>query len=451
MKRCSECGENYDDRVDFCFGDGSPLESIEAPAPKSVVATKPARPFLPGLEVPDAESFSAFDVPEPDGFAFPEPEAVGEAQPEPVAETPGPVSTQEAGVAEASQVQESGSLPVGFIEPPSQSVPAPPVAPSEPDDDFDDLGFPADFGTDDFSGDDFGFGDYTEPTMPAPSGKKPPIVFIAIGLGVLVLGMGAKILMGGGSDNDSNDQTTLAKRDTPEQEPAKPTDAAPGRDSAAPAPDLEAEIPDEGEGEAAFVPEPFEWISPKEPTPIPSVDPFEKRVPDVMSTPDPIQPDVAPAVAEVTSVDESPWGPVQAKANSLVRIYSKPSGAIVFVDGRQRGNTPAEVELSDGQHSIRVEKDGYFSEDRNLKVTKPSHLERFKLNARDQRVTVNCYGPDASKVYLNGAVVCAIPGSGTLAIGKHTFRVVTPDRFFKMDLVVKARPDGSPTPLRFTD
>jgi hypothetical protein len=222
--------------------------------------------------------------------------------------------------------------------------------------------------------------------------------------------------------------------------------------------DLPAELPDEedlepdgeGEGEAELEPELGDVQSPEEITPDRAVEP-KKPVPEVVTTPESLKPDVvAPVVAEAAA-DDSPWGAVQAKAKSLVRIYSKPSGAIVFVDGRQRGKTPAEIELSDGQHSIRVEKDGYFSEDRKLKVSKPSHLERFKLNARDQRVTVNCYGPDASKVYLDGAVVCAIPGSGTLAVGKHTFRVVTPDRFFKMDLVVKARADGSPTPLRFTD
>jgi hypothetical protein len=187
------------------------------------------------------------------------------------------------------------------------------------------------------------------------------------------------------------------------------------------------------------------------PTPVPIVHDETPRAKAPQTLPKSV-PVVADRVAIAEPVGEaSPWGAVAAKAPSLVRIYSKPSGAIVFVDGRQRGKTPAEIELDEGPHSIRVEKDGYFSENRTLAVAKPSHLERFKLNPRDQRVTVNCYGPDASKVYLDGKVVCAIPGSGTLTSGKHTFRVVTPDRFFKMELRVKPRPDGSPTPLRFTD
>jgi hypothetical protein len=70
---------------------------------------------------------------------------------------------------------------------------------------------------------------------------------------------------------------------------------------------------------------------------------------------------------------------------------------------------------------------------------------------KDLVVTVWCYGPSGSTAYLNGSPVCAIPGSGTLPVGKHTFRVVTPDRFFKMDLVVNAQPNGSPTPLLFID
>jgi hypothetical protein len=35
--------------------------------------------------------------------------------------------------------------------------------------------------------------------------------------------------------------------------------------------------------------------------------------------------------------------------------------------------------------------------------------------------------------------------------GTPRFRVATPDRSFKMDLVANAQPAGSPTPSRFTD
>jgi hypothetical protein len=457
MKRCSECGENYDDRVDFCFGDGAILEKIDAPSLKSVPKKRPASPYLAGLEVPDAENFSGFEVPDADGFAVAEPEAAVEPPPEPPVEASAPVASQEAGVSEARQAQEAGNIPVGFIDPPSQSGTASPAAFSEPDEDFDDLDFPSDFGVGDFSGDDFGDGDYTEPTIPAQRPRKSPTVFIAIGLSALVLAMGAKILMGGGSESEGDDSAKVAKRKVPVRRVVEPPSNLQDRQPTVQEPVLEPENPVEAEGEASSEPDPSEAEAPEEAAAIPDiavVEPPVKAAIEQVSKPEPPEPATQArnnAKEPEPAVDDSPWGAVQAKANSLVKIYSKPSGAIVFVDGRQRGKTPAEIELSDGRHTIRVEKDGYFSEDRNLKVSKPSHLERFKLSARDQRVTVNCYGPDASKVYLDGTVVCAIPGSGTLAVGKHTFRVVTPDRFFKMDLVVKARADGSPTPLRFTD
>ena len=45
MKRCPVCGETYDDKVDFCFSDGAPLESVDASAdPTALPEPKPAEP-----------------------------------------------------------------------------------------------------------------------------------------------------------------------------------------------------------------------------------------------------------------------------------------------------------------------------------------------------------------------------------------------------------------------
>ncbi|MFH1467246.1 MAG: PEGA domain-containing protein [Pseudomonadota bacterium] len=89
MKICSLCKSTYDDRVDFCFRDGTPLTAApdlpeaDTPEPSSDLFSTATRPFTvedAGL-VPDARAFDApeppasladadsFDAPEP-GFGF---------------------------------------------------------------------------------------------------------------------------------------------------------------------------------------------------------------------------------------------------------------------------------------------------------------------------------------------------------------------------------------------
>jgi len=462
MKRCSHCGENYDDRVDFCFGDGTPLDAVLKPQAAAQSKSAQSESFMAGLDAPDAENISGLDAPDPGGFSFDPPEP--ESAPVPVVTEPMP-KRFEASVPQPEppkqverQSQESGQIPVGFFEPPSQ-VESVDASTDESDSvEHDDLGFPEGFGDPPFGGDfdgdfDGGFGeDFTDPTMPAPTTRKRPVFLMAFATAFIGAAFAVKLTMGGSEPVEPEIQ---AKVEQPIAQPVKPAAVPTPTPEPIVEEEPEEEEPEEGAGESEEVsaevePDRVELVEEKPAAPAIVKEPKRPVVPKVSAV---VSPEPKKPAAEVPSADAeaSPWGAVVAKAPSLVRIYSKPAGAVVFVDGRQRGSTPAEVELDSGVHSIRVEKDGFFSESRDLDVRKPSHLERFKLNPRDQRVTVNCYGPDASKVYLDGQVICAIPGSGTLKAGRHTFRVVTPDRFFKMVVDVQARPDGSPTPLRFTD
>jgi hypothetical protein len=470
MKRCSHCGENYDDRVDFCFGDGTPLDALLDSKPAALSPTPAPAAFMAGLDAPDAENISGLDAPDPGGFSMDAPDPVVQQAPDPVVQqAPDPVVQQAPPVPvitkkEERQVPEPGEVPVGFFEPPSQAE-ASDALPSESDQaEYDDLDFPEGFGDSPFGSGDFGadFGDgddFTDPTMPAPGARRKPIALIVGAIACVGIVLAVTLNRGG---SESDDKSMVSKLQEPVVQPVRAVpepvvEPAPILVEEEPETDLDVEEQEvlEGEGESNEVAVEVE----PDKVELPKLEPAAPAI--VKEQARPVLPKVSPVAAPIPSKQEaselggdsesSPWGAVVAKAPSLVRIYSKPAGALVFVDGRQRGSTPAEVELDAGPHSIRVEKDGFFSESRELNVRKPSHLERFKLNARDQRVTVNCYGPDASKVYLDGQVICAIPGSGTLPAGRHTFRVVTPDRFFKMVVDVQARPDGSATPLRFTD
>lgn len=459
MKRCSMCGEIYDDRVDFCFDDGTPLEAI---VEESAAATSAPSPGidLSGLDAPDPENISGLDAPDPIGVDWGNepsekaPEAVPETPPGPAATIP-EAPTPEAAVhtMETEVPSESGQMPAGFNEPPSQFE----VGESAAEEDFwdggdDDLDFPDDFGTGEGT-----FGqDYTDPTIPAPrqrdgGGAKKMVA----GFMVAVVALLAFALSRGGdsaeeSPVDGIETAQVEKpvreietRATPAAAVAEPVDEEPSEE------DVEEELEEPVE-EVVEEPEPEPTPEPVQVTPPREAAPVRPVVP-AQPAPAPVE-EPAPEAQPSTTNAVDPWATAQPEAApSRVRVFSKPSGASLYVDGRAFGSTPAELDLDEGQHSIRVEKDGYFAESRTVSISGPTHLERFELRAESQRVTVNCYGPDASKVYLDGKVICAIPGSGTVTTGEHTFRVVTPDRFYRKVINVQRKPDGSPTPLRFTE
>ena len=485
MKRCSMCGEDYDERVDFCFSDGTPLDLVvNEPATRAAnIAQKPEAAF-DGLDAPDPENLSGIDAPEPGGFAAPPARVDAPPAPrEPVASS-GP-SNEEPGRAEERQSPAASGIPVGFFEPPSSASDQPVVSEdsSESDGDFDELDFPEGFA---FGDGDFLDDDLTEPTVPAPRSSTRSMKMLAAALVIISLGLGAIVLRGGGdevaSENGAQeaalgaavtaDPVVVASAEVPTgDEPEADLPAEDGQDSEAleeedndqdgsdgdeELPDEEEEAPSNGSASESPASETAGSNSGENPgtpwggagesgTNSSAAENREHVESGSLVTPD--------AESDGSSPDlVDPWGtPTNAPAPSMVRIYSKPAGARVFVDGRRQGSTPSELELDRGSHSVRVEKDGYFSESRTVDVNKPSHLERFRLKPESQRVTVNCYGPDSSKVYLDGQVVCAIPGSGNVSTGRHEFRVVTPDRFFRKTVNVQARPDGSAIPLRFND
>ena len=458
MKRCSMCGEIYDDRVDFCFNDGTPLDGM-VEEPPAGGAGSAAGIDLSGLDAPDPENISGLDAPDPLGVDWGD--SVDEAPPEVpkpplTAATIPEVASPEAAVhtVETEVPNTEAQLPAGFGEPPSQLAAGESLAEEEFWDGGDDeLEFPDDFGSEEGS-----FGqDFTDPTIPAPrpsgGGAKKAVAGVMVGV-VAVLAFALN--RGGDSvENVPVDPIEVASVEQPVQEIEAPPETA----AVEPAPVVEEP--------------PEELVEPEEESPAPLDEPEAQVTSSETSTPQrtteaarPVVPS-EPAPARVvtpepepveepadqnTANEVDPWASAQPEAvPSRVRVFSKPSGASLFVDGRAFGSTPAELDLDEGQHSIRVEKDGYFAESRSVTISGPTHLERFEMRAENQRVTVNCYGPDASKVYLDGKVICAIPGSGNVTTGEHTFRVVTPDRFYRKVINVQRKSDGSPTPLRFTE
>jgi serine/threonine-protein kinase len=98
-----------------------------------------------------------------------------------------------------------------------------------------------------------------------------------------------------------------------------------------------------------------------------------------------VEPLLAPPPAKIPPVIEESAAPVLFDGRVLVR--STPPGARVFVDGKDRGQTPATIgELGRGEHRIRIVRDGYTVAERRvvLSPTRPSQSLLVPL-AREPR------------------------------------------------------------------
>lgn len=81
--------------------------------------------------------------------------------------------------------------------------------------------------------------------------------------------------------------------------------------------------------------------------------------------------------------------------SGVVRVTSVPDGAQVFVDGQFQGQAPADLELPEGQHSIRVRQQGYAEAIRNVRVAAGHQAE---LEVRLEQLAA---GDDPSHVYAD--------------------------------------------------
>ncbi len=145
MKVCPNCEASYDDRVDFCFEDGSPLE-VQSGATPVEMAEVPAAVGATGLDVPEAAGLNKpskagakkrrgrsgmFARPSvADMLAVPEPGAIprvggGPASPDPVATPPDPVT-------EAPEPASAVPEPAIEVPEPAIEVPEPAIEAPEP-------------------------------------------------------------------------------------------------------------------------------------------------------------------------------------------------------------------------------------------------------------------------------------------------------------------------------
>jgi hypothetical protein len=101
------------------------------------------------------------------------------------------------------------------------------------------------------------------------------------------------------------------------------------------------------------------------------------------------QASAAPAMSSQPSGSQSGAGNSGGNSTSFptakLSVTSIPDGADIEIDGSFVGNTPSDVEVSPGDHTISVKKPGFKEWERKLKVSSGSSVH---LNAELEKVAV---------------------------------------------------------------
>jgi hypothetical protein len=83
-----------------------------------------------------------------------------------------------------------------------------------------------------------------------------------------------------------------------------------------------------------------------------------------------------------TAASPAPATPAAAPLTAKLLIASVPDGADIEIDGNFAGNTPSDLEVPPGEHSIVVKKSGYKNWERKIKVVAGSSIH---LNAEIEK------------------------------------------------------------------
>ncbi len=76
--------------------------------------------------------------------------------------------------------------------------------------------------------------------------------------------------------------------------------------------------------------------------------------------------------------------PAMAADKGKISVSSLPDSADIEIDGSFVGNTPSDVQVAEGDHTVTVKKAGFKDWERKMKVTAGSSVH---LNAELEKVT----------------------------------------------------------------
>lgn len=87
---------------------------------------------------------------------------------------------------------------------------------------------------------------------------------------------------------------------------------------------------------------------------------------------------------EPAAPTDAPAQVAEATASAKLQLESDPPGADIEVDGSFVGNTPSDVQVAEGDHTVTVKKSGFKDWERKLKVSRGSSVH---LNAELEKLS----------------------------------------------------------------
>jgi hypothetical protein len=123
----------------------------------------------------------------------------------------------------------------------------------------------------------------------------------------------------------------------------------------------------------------------------------------------------------------NPWATgTPGNASGQLTISSTPVGAAFTIDGQSRGSTPLTVTVDYGVHVLRVEKDGYVSQERRVDVNAGRLFQDFSLKpvAAKGKLTVFTHPEAGATLFVDGVQRGSTPVTIEISPGVHTLRVV---------------------------
>ncbi len=146
----------------------------------------------------------------------------------------------------------------------------------------------------------------------------------------------------------------------------------------------------------------------------------------------PVAPEPSPAVDVVLPPEPKlPVEPAQPNMDAKgeawtgrMLVRSTPPGARVFVDGKDRGQTPLTIrELGQGEHRVRIARDGYTAAERRVVLSEKQASQSLSVRLGKDPASAKAAPPSAAAVAATatgGLVVeSRPPGASVLVDGQH--------------------------------
>lgn len=102
----------------------------------------------------------------------------------------------------------------------------------------------------------------------------------------------------------------------------------------------------------------------------------------------------------------------------IASVTSTPLGADIKIDGNSYGQTPKNIELVIGEHTVELSKDSYKSEKKSFSVKEDRMAEVAVTLGRTTKTTINST-PSNSKIYIDGAFKGNTPYTYEGEVGEH--------------------------------